>query len=209
MPKLPKTPIKAKHGAKVNFGKGLKWVAGTLIVLILGIVLSPTIAPMIYPDTPNLIIQVYRDPIQPANGSDIYGLKWDSRFVVFDVGIQVGTKNTPIEDVFIVVDFNVAVLKIKDQAAVGVTNPSLTFPQMNITVGGTGKTDQKPTQFFVNIEKLASDGLYALHVVVDPEYHGPTFRSYIISYPGYYGKYHYNAYGYPATKEVSGLIPTG
>jgi len=209
---------RAKHGAISKAGKWLLSKIGIALIglflgILLGVPLNPIIVPMIYTDTPNLKIDVYRDPTQQFkfhNGSSIDGLKWDSRFVLYLVSIQVqGSKHTPVDDVSLVFDFNASVLLVLEDMVYGATYATVTFPHMDITQNGTTVTSQRPSQFFVGIGTLDNDGLYALKVVIDPKYEGVMFRSILIrSESGYSGKFRYTAYGVVVTKEVEGSIPT-
>ena len=209
---------RAKHGAISKAGKWLLSKIGIALIglflgILLGVPLNPIIVPMIYTDTPNLKIDVYRDPTQQFkfhNGSSIDGLKWDSRFVLYLVSIQVqGSNHTPVDDVSLVFDFNASVLLVLEDMVYGATYATVTFPHMDITQNGTTVTSQRPSQFFVGIGTLDNDGLYALKVVIDPKYEGVMFRSILIrSESGYSGKFRYTAYGVVVTKEVEGSIPT-
>lgn len=198
-----------KHtNRKIDWGK---WILGTIGGIILTLLLAPTIAPLVYLDTPTLIIQAYRDPVQSMNGPAIFGSKWNSRFVLFDVSVQVHSQKTAVDDVNLMLDFDAAILAVKEQAVVEATNPSITYPPAPLIVQNGTQVAQNATryyQFSINIGSLATGGLYALWVVVDPQYQGPIFRSELFSYPGYSGSFRYDAYGYPVTKDITGPIPT-
>ncbi len=185
-----------------------------LVGILLGIVLNPILGqilvPVIYFDTPSLVIGVYPNPVASfrKGGVDIYGIKWDSSYVDYNVEIQVKSKQTPVEYVMVEIDFGdrSAILKVEDSDIVG-ANPSVSFPRISISQNGIPvNTTQKPCQFFIFIRSITSDGLCSYHVVVDPNYRGPIFRNIIIGPNRYHAKFQYDAYGFKVVKEVAGQI---
>jgi len=123
--------------------------------------------------------------------------------------IQLKDKSPPIEDAYLVFDFDAAILAVHEELIQGVTNPSIRIGG-GVLVVGDGKivTSVNYSELVVDLEKLKRDGLCSLAVVIDPEYEGSLVRSHIVSNPTsrYFGTYRYDAYGIIVTEDVKGDI---
>ncbi len=204
-----------EHGDMISKVKDMilkprsKWFVGVILGMLLIAVLSPIILPAIYPDTSQLDVDVFPSPATFANGTEVYGVTWNPRYVELIVQIQMHAKSTSIEDIHLVFDFDAAILAVGKGAIVGVTNPSVGVEDsVRIILGGQIVNDIKYSELNVDIEKLDKDGLYALRVVLDPDYRGTLFRSHVISNPTsrYFGSFQYVAYGVTVRKEANGNI---
>lgn len=184
-------------------------IIGAVISLLFLAYINPIILPLIAPK-PELDIKVFQSHASYANGTDVWGIIWDSRYAEFIVMIQLKAESPPIEDVYLVFDFDAAILTVHEERIEGVTNPSIKIGGGLLVVGdGEIITDVKYTELIVDLERLKLGGLCAFAVVIDPEYEGNIARLHIVPNPTsrYFGSYKYDTYGIKVGKSVSGNIP--
>ena len=120
-------------------------------------------------------------------------------------------KSTTLENVYLVFDFNAAIISVRQERIEGVTNPSIKIGGGVLIIGnGQVLTDViKYCELIVDIENLKPGGLCSLSVIVNPTYKGSLARSHIVPNPTrrYFGSFEYDAFGVRVKKNVSGDIP--
>lgn len=193
------------------FGLGI-WFLGLVAGILFDAFLRPIILPIIA-EKPELKINVFRSHAPYKNGTDVRGIIWESRYAEYIVMIQQDmskAKSTPVENIYLVFDFNAAILAVHQDRIEGVTNPSIRIGGGLLVVGdGKIMSDVRYCELLVDLENLKPGGLCALAPIVDPGYEGSLARLHIVPNPTsrYFGSYQYNAHGVSVKKTVSGDIP--
>ena len=186
----------------------------SVVSFFIGLGLSVYVNPIIFPlllEKPKLQVEVFESHAVYRNGTDVWGIIWNSRYAEYVVMIQVKGESTPVNDVYVVFDFDAAILTLHEEQIEGVTNPSIEPCAAYVEVrNGEIVVDAKPCELIVDLERLKPDGLCAFAVVIDPEYEGSIFRTHITIVPTsrFFGSYYYNLRGISFKKNVSGDIPT-
>ena len=178
------------------------WFFGLVIGAILGIVFDAYLRPVIMPmiaEKPDLSIKVFRSHAPYQNES----------YVEYIIMIQQNmskAKSTTLENVYLVFDFDAAIISARQERIEGVTNPSIRIGGGVLVVDGQVSTDVKYCELIIDIENLKPGGLCALSVIVNPTYKGSLARSHIIPNPTrrYFGSFEYDAFGVKVKKNVSG-----
>lgn len=181
---------------------------GAIISLLFLVCINPWILPLLAPRA-ELNIKVFQSHAPYSNGTDVWGILWNPRYAEYIVMIQLKDKSQPVEDAYLVFDFDAAILAVHEELIQGVTNPTIRIGGGALVVGdGEIKTDVKYTELIFDLEKLKHDGLCSFAVVIDPDYDGSLARSHIVPNPTsrYFGTYRYDAYGILVTKNVDGDI---
>lgn len=220
--KAPRKEEKPTINMKEKVKRILKPTSEKLVWLIIGALLSPIIAayirpivlPILHPEKPELKIDVFQSHAPYKNGTNVHGIIWNSFYAEYIIMIQCDmskAKSTPIEDIYLVFDFDAAILTAYEDRIEGVTNPSIRIGG-GVTIVGDGEiiADIKYCELIVDLEKLKPGGLCALAVIINPKYEGSLARLHIVPNPTsrYFGSYRYDAWGVMVKKSVSGDIPS-
>lgn len=183
------------------------WLFGLIIGTFLGIVFDAYLRPVLMPvlaEKPELLIKVFQSHAPYQNQSYI-------EYVIMIQQNMSKAKSTTLENIYLVFDFNSAILSVREEKTEGITNPS-TRVGGGVLIVGDGQILPdvvKYCELIVDIESLKPNGLLALSVIVNPNYEGSLARLHIVPNPTrrYFGSFEYDAFGVKVHKEVGGDIP--
>ncbi|MGB9684672.1 MAG: hypothetical protein ACPL1Z_07070 [Candidatus Bathyarchaeales archaeon] len=183
------------------------WIFGLVIGTVLGIVFDAYLRPILMPmiaEKPELLIKVFQSHAPYQNQSYV-------EYVIMIQQNMSKAKSTTLENIYLVFDFNSAILSVREEKIEGITNPSIRVGGGVLIVGdGQVLPDViKYCELIVDIESLKPNGFCAISVIVNPNYEGSLARSHIVPNPTrrYFGSFEYDASGVKVRKEVSGDIP--
>jgi hypothetical protein len=183
------------------------WLFGLVIGTVLGIVFDAHLRPILMPmiaEKPELSINVFQSHVPYQNQSYV-------EYVIMIQQNMSKAKSTTLENIYLVFDFNSAILSVREEKIEGVTNPAIRVGGGVLIVGdGQVLPDVvKYCELIVDIESLKPNGFCALSVIVNPNYEGSLARSHIVPNPTrrYFGSFEYDAFGVKVKKDISGTIP--
>jgi hypothetical protein len=177
-------------------------VAGILLTMVFDAYFRPAIMPALA-EKPEISINVFQSHAPYQNQSHV-------EYIVMIQQNMSKAKSTNLENVYLVFDFNNAIVSAKEERVEGTTNPTVRVGGGFLVVANnTIQTDVRYTELLVDIENLKPSGLISLAVVVDPTYQGNLARFHIVQNPTsrFFGSFEYNALGVTVKKDVSGDIP--